>query len=118
MAQKNSSENKVKDLMQNYKQNLQGFAKATKVAGETVKNLTQMQNKFMQESLQNMNGIATEIMTAQPIQRAAISQKALSQGLNRAVAHSNAVLQALTQPATDWFEQQDRQSKQSAKSAS
>ena len=117
MAQNNSSENNVNGLMQNYKKNLQNFTKATKAAGETVKNLAQMQSKFMQESLQNMNGIATEMMAAQPNQRASISQKALSQGLNRTMEHSNAVLQTLTQSATNWLEQQDRQTKKAGQSA-
>jgi hypothetical protein len=118
MAQNNSSENNVDSLMKNYKKNLEGFSKATKAAGETVKNIAQMQKKFMQESLQNMNGIASEIMAAQPIQRASISQKALTQGLNRAMEHSNAMFQALTQPTNEWLEKQAGNSKQAGKSAS
>ncbi|MBN9565496.1 MAG: phasin family protein [Alphaproteobacteria bacterium] len=117
MTQGKSPENNVDNLVENYKQNLQNLTKMTKAAGETVKNLTQLQNKYMQESLQGISGIANEIMAAQPVQRASLSQKAMNQGLNRAMAHSNAVLQALSQSATTWFEQLNNQPKKPSKSA-
>ena len=85
------------DVMKGCTQGFKLMSQFSELATGTVQDLTQLQAQFAKETMEDMSGVVRQLMASPAGQRLGLTQKAMTDNLNRVMAHSNAITQKVAE---------------------